>query len=735
MLSFHQHRMMNTCRSLPTILLAVSVLISSSSANAQFVEEIVVTAQKRNESLQDVPVAVTALSAEMVDQARITQVDHLVHMVPSLSVQKGYSNRSSAFSIRGIGTQAFSSAVEPSVSMVVDGVVMGRSGQAFSELPDVERIEVLRGPQGTLFGKNASAGLVHIITKPVAQSVEGAMTVTAATDDQYRIASTFSMPVSPSSGFRFTFYGRDQAAYINNIYERGDKLNGVKDTGARIKWRWSPSEVFNAVLRSDYADQRSNCCAPVLSRTERANFTEGVLPLQASRGNTQANVNGLHVADSRSFGHALDLNWQFDQHAIVSISAYREYGIVEGQDIDFLPTDIIHISLGDTQQRQWSQELRWASDYSGPINLILGVYYFEQELHRMYTRGALGTTSATIDARVRTRNQAGFSDFDIALSEALNISVGLRYTHETLRFEASRGAFAFQGLGVLENLQGETNDNDWSGKVALEWLGRRDGLWYLSWAQGYKGKAFNVQFDLTPETAEPLEPETGYAWELGHKGSFFENRVMLNLALFYTDYKDLQVQVQDPDSLTFSLVNAGKVSTRGLELDLIAYPMAQLQIIAGATWMNARIDQLLGALCSSGQVHRGECEEGVLDLSGKPLPFAPRVKFSVSAVYDLPLEVIPYDLLVGLLYRRQSQVELALDNDEQKQQSSYGLLDASITLRSHSEKLECLLFVKNITDRKYATTILDSPLDANGYVQFLSVDYERSLGVEFKYQW
>ena len=204
---------------------------------ALVLEEVIVTATKREASLQDVAVAVTALDADSIQDAQLQTAEDLTFLVPSLNLQKGSNPGNTSFSIRGIGTQSSSSAIEPSVSTMLDGVVMGRSGQAFMQLLDVQRVEVLRGPQGTLFGKNSTGGVVHIITQNPSEEHSGELMAALVNDEEYRAGLTLSGPISDTLGYRFSATGMDVADYIDNAFD-GGQLNGVDEWSARAKLRW-----------------------------------------------------------------------------------------------------------------------------------------------------------------------------------------------------------------------------------------------------------------------------------------------------------------------------------------------------------------------------------------------------------------------------------------------------------------------------------------------------------------
>ena len=244
-------------------VLALSVLAQEQESEG-LLEEIVVTAQKTTQSLQEVPISVSVLNEEAIDNAFASNnLESLTTLVPSVSFRKGSTNANSAITVRGIGTISFSDAAEPSVATVVDGVVLGRSGQAFGDLYDIERLEVLRGPQGTLFGKNASAGVVNIITKaPNTEEVDGSISVSAFEDSEYQIRGRISGPINDNLAASLTVSKSDFAGFIRNEFN-GQDVNGYDRWGARAQFLWQPNDNLNATLTLEHSESDDDCCADV----------------------------------------------------------------------------------------------------------------------------------------------------------------------------------------------------------------------------------------------------------------------------------------------------------------------------------------------------------------------------------------------------------------------------------------------------------------------------------------
>ena len=735
---------------------------------APALEEVLVTATKRESSLQDVSVAVTALSAQDIENAQITSSEQLTFLVPSLNLQKGFNPRQTSFSIRGIGTQSFSSAVEPSVSTMVDGVVMGRSGQAFMQLLDVERVEVLRGPQGTLFGKNSTAGVVHVITRDPTDTAEGEIMTGVLNGGEYRAGGTVSGPINDELGFRLSANGKWQENFTRNFYDNSD-LNGNDEWSARGKLRWLPTETLELKWTSDYSDRSCDCtAAPVRSlepyggnEAEVESILALLAPAVPSDKNKDVNINKQPSSDGKSWGHSLEANLGIGEYTVTSITAYREFEVNGFQDVDSQPIDAFGFDqFGGSDQNQFTQELRLLSPVDNELSFVAGVFYFDQEVSRKFRRqfeispGNPG--EAVADFKVDTENWAAFGEATWAINDELMLILGARYTQDDLSFHFERTQSGF-GIGLpaaIARTPGDTDEDDLSGKIALQWDFSDVGMTYASYTQGYKGPAFDVAFGTDPQNLERVEPETSDAWELGLKSTLWDNRLRLNAALFYARYKDFQSQAfidsdgtpdcpddnpgcdPDDDPGSFVLINAGRVTTAGLELDFLAQVTDSLRVSGGAAYINAEIDDYDGGPCSGGQEFRNECPDGVQDLSGGNLPYSPDWKLNVAANYTFFLDS-GFDIeLIGAV-RAQDDVLYSITQDKNTIEDGYTIFDASLIIKDHDNRWRATLFVQNLTDKFYALAIQSSNpnLLPNGYTHIYSRQAERTYGVELRYRW
>ena len=758
-----------------TLTCATALLLLASGAHAQrsssglVLEEIIVTATKREQNLQDVPVAVTALSEANIREAQIHSSEQLTFLVPSLTFQRGSDANESSFNIRGIGTQSFSIGTEPSVSTMLDGVVMGRSGQAFMDLMDIQRVEVLRGPQGTLFGKNSTGGVVHIITRQPTEEPSGEVMTSLQNNEEYRAGFTLSGPVTEDLGYRLTASGTYVDDFTKNYFD-GDDYNGSQRWTVRGKLRWTPTENLAFNFASDYSDSECDCTvAPMRSlepwdgnEAEVQEILDLISPVVPSDDNTKVNINSVPNSQSSQWGTALEVNWDVGDYALTSISAARGYDIDgnSNDDYDGQPITVIGLDqIGDTSQDQYTQELRIASPDDDYFNYVAGMYYFDQSVEETYERslasGGNFISSGVATFKADTTNWAAFGEAVWAFHDSWRLIFGGRYTVDDVSFKYRRTR---EGLPVgtpdpVAPSKGSTNENDFSGKLALQWDFNDAGMTYLSYAQGYKGPAFDLTFESDPETQERVEPETSDSWELGLKSTWFDGRAVLNAALFYSEYDNFQAEgffdsdglpdcpddnptcAPEDDPGAFILINAGKVTTQGLELDFQAQVTESLRVTGGVAYIDAQIDEYLQGPCSNGQTFRGDCDLSQ-DLSGGDLPYTPKWKGNVTASYTWA-RASTFDVVFIGSVRAQDEVQYSLSQDEGTIGDAYTILDASVVFQDHSEHWQATVYAKNLTDEFYVENIrsMNGVFIPNAYQHTYSNMAERHYGVEMRYRW
>lgn len=742
----------------------------SAPAIAQ-VEEIVVTAQKVEENVQDVPIAITAVSGDALTAAGTTSLENLGQLVPSVTFRKGTTNANSAVVLRGVGTISFSIAAEPSVSTVVDGVVLSRSGQAFADLVEIERLEVLRGPQGTLFGKNASAGLINVVSKGGTDTLEGEFTVEGYESGEYKGRGTISGPIAQDLTFRANaFYGTYKGNITNVFGGQREKINGYEHIGFRglLDFDNGPARIK---IIADYYEADDDCCGEVTGVSRGAVLNAELnLPLGVSQGENQRFVNHNLVTQSNDRQYGITVNADFDvftDHTFSAIYGYRNWNNEELREGDFLPRPIVGTpqlhDRGFVETDQSSLELRLASDQSKAFKYQVGGFYWKSENTQDFTRDVITCTTSTspVDPRTGARpcnlsdtvntlfptatsrslvdieNYALFGQATYDFTDWIGLTVGLRWTHDSIDYAHRRapgvnrtngvpttgagisgapagGTIASGGNGTVLSTGSSSNSN-FSGKAVLTVKPTDDVMLYGSYTRGYKGPAFNVFFNHTaPTNSVPIDEETSDSFELGVKSRFADNRIQLNATAFQVTYDGFQANnfVLLNGAVVTNLTNAGSVRSTGFELDLLANPVDGLDLFANVAYADAKVRKFNPNPLTNAPDAR----------NGTKLPLAPAWSWNIGAAYETPFTAFgsEYKVYVRTAYNHVgSQFS---DLGESGPIDSYGLWNASVGYSDADDNVRLTFMMRNITDESYvllntsAGQRLHIPRDADRYM-------------------
>lgn len=755
-------------------------LLASTPAVAQEAEEtegaginvIVVTAQKVAENVQDVPISITAVTSERLEQTGTTSLEGLTRLVPSVTFRKGTTSANSAIVMRGVGTITFSIAAEPSVSTVVDGVVLSRSGQAFMDLVDADRLEVLRGPQGTLFGKNASAGLVNIVSKGGTDELEGQVRAEYYEGNEFRLRGSLSGPLGGDLSGRVTgFYGTYDGNIKNVFGGTTDDINGYEHYGARGLIDYDGA---GARLRfiADYFKADDDCCADVTTVSRGATLdAELGLPGGVAQGVDQRYVNHNLVTRTEDEQWSLTASGDFDvfeSHTFSVVTGYRNWQNREIREGDFLPRAIVGTAQlhddGVVETEQYSIEARLASDQSQPFFYQVGAFYWKSDNSQVFTREVISCASstspvdpvsgarpcnladtvntifptATSNSVVDSENIALFGQATYRFSDMFAFTGGLRYTWDNLDFVHTRapGINAATGLpatgpGVSGNPAGGTiasggngtntstgssSNGNLSGKAVLQFTPTDDVMLYGSYTRGYKGPAFNVFFNHTaPTNAVPIDEETSDAYEIGLKSQFADNRVQFNISAFTVEYDGFQANnfVLLNGATVTNLTNAGTVKSEGFEADLLAVPVDGLTLRASAAYADAKVKRFNPNPLTNAPDAR----------DGTQLPLAPKFVYTLGAGYETDLGALK--LYLDTDFRHVSKQ--FSDLGEQGLIDPYGLWNASIGISDPDDKYRLTFVVRNITDESYALLNV-----SNGQRLQIPRDADRYAGVTLR---
>ena len=752
-----------------------AVLTAPNAAMAQegFLEEIIVTAQKREQSVQDVPIAVSVLDAGKIESAHAVGLEGLQALIPSVSFRKGNTNRNSAVVIRGIGTISFSTAAEPSVSTVVDGVVLGRSGQAFTDLYDLERLEVLRGPQGTLFGKNASAGVVNLTTKRPTEEFSGSVDLSIFEDDETRLKGSVSGALSDNVRASLTAFKGDFDGYINNTFN-GDTIQGYDRTGFRGQLVWDVSDDVEVLFIAEDYSAEDDCCADL------SLLPSGRDPSSPANPNSLGVVNGVADLDfdQRSVDHDLttrtiDDSTSFSAQVtaglgdltLTSITAYREWDNTEIREGDFtsnagdvaLPVNFSSVffqlhDIGIQSWEQFSQEVRIASADDQALTWQAGLFYWKLESDRSFRRDAScqvhpvnapileanpGLTCLANDIVAATavfdtefENLSVFGEGSYAINESIDLLFGLRYTDDEVSFNHRRindDPFGRRGVGVRgvgnnSDFTGSTDETDTSGKLGVSWAVNDTGLLYATYSQGYKGPAFNVFYNQARANTQPISSESSEQIELGYK--LTTGNLFANFAIFSTDIEDLQANNIDTSlgTATTTLTNAGDISTEGIEIDVIWQPTQNFQLSGGLASITAEIDKFN---CPVG-TPLAQCT----DRSGLDVPFSPDLKYTLSANYVMNLGSSDLIFDASFVHTDEQVAGLPSNNGTTAPQAllpEYDIVNASVAWSFSEDKYRVTLIGKNLGDESYVTTY-----SGDGFRYQIPRDAERYFGVSLR---
>ncbi|WP_312166045.1 TonB-dependent receptor [Phenylobacterium sp.] len=749
-------------------LCALASAASAQAADTTEVEEVLVTAQKRTERLIDVPVAVSAVSGDTLAAKNINDTASLVRTVPSLTFQQA-GTANSSFRIRGIGTSLFGQGVEPSVSFVVDGVVLARPAQSLTDFADLERIEVLRGPQGTLFGKNATAGVVQMITARPRHEFGGSADLTIASHEEYRVKGSVTGPITDNLAGRISAYYNDIGGYITNVRTGADE-GGYESFGVRGKLEWDPSDELNLLLTADYRMFVGTVGRPILVSTPNPTLAQLIGPVVASPGNRSIVSDVETLSKTNQAMVSLEANYDLGWGTLTALSAYQQYNEHGQIDVDglYTPQPIylgpqpsntnsrFSINDGPIDIGNFSQEIRVANNPGQRLTYVAGLYYSNVLIHRDFKRAidtcagtglVLGQPCATYvtrsgyhSAKLKSEHISAFGQAEFELVENLKLIAGGRLQREEVTVRGNRPGLPLKP-GDL-NLQGPTgtwsvgsrthDDTALTGKVGLQYRFSPDLQTYATYSRGYKGLGLSTELTDDFVNGPPVMPEHVDAYEAGLKGRLPEARLNFSLAVFYAKYTDLQIQANRSDPTTgviqYVQTNAGSSTTKGVELEGDWRPSENFSITGSVTYTKASIDVdglncplqfQLNAPVLTGDFPTNACYRarlpnaaGVLvtsnpvqDIRGGSLPSTPEWRLSLSPRYEREIGATDWSGFVQVDVNYQSEQQFAVEQDPLLVQDAYTLVNLTIGARNLANGLSVSLFARNLFDENYFTNM------------------------------
>lgn len=736
--------------------LALAGYATSAVAEDRVLEEVVVTAQKREQNLGDVPVAVTALAAETIEASNIVSMMDVTRASASLTHGQGPTPNANVFRMRGIGTSVVSVGIESSVSVVIDEVPQAQPGQALSSLFDIEQIEVLRGPQTTLFGKNASAGLLNVVTKAPTEEFESFIDTTLTDDNEFKVSGVVSGPLTQALGFRVAAYHRDYDGWAQNLFT-GEDINGSEERGVRGKLAWQPIDTLDVLLVSHHYTSDDNCCSFAFRELDPKAKWSGIAPvaqinprslINQSDKNTDPEIDVEPRSEADNSGTSLKVSWAIGDVKLTSISSYNNWENEVLADIDFSPVPVLSlnplipltggvVSGYRIDNDFFTQELRLSSSKGDGIDYLVGLYYGDSETDQ---RGARNFTPVEYATNVGNKTKAVFGELSWSVGEDTRLTLGGRYNHEEI-------AVDYADKAKKKMYQARESEGVWLGKLALQHSLNDDTMLYASAATGYKGQGYDVSTSFDQRAADnPIRSEDSRAFEVGLKSSLFDQRLQLDVVGFYAQYDDYQAQNMEwiDGDIFLVATNVGELETKGIEVDANFLVGRGLVFSSSVAWIDATVKDYSDADCYPNQsVAQGCVPVGpgsplrAQDLAGKPLNNSPDWKVTVGAQYFRPFESMPYDGFVNVNYRWQDEITYDLEQNPNSVQQSYGTVNISAGIRERSlGKYQVSLFINNLFDQDYAAAIIDQTGLYGGETAILHLvprDAHRYAGLRMKY--
>ena len=709
--------------------------------------EIIVTAQKRSERLSDVPASISVVGGEELRQGHITNASDLVQLVPNLQANGGIGANQPIYSIRGVSMNDYSLNQSAPIATYYDEVYKGNVALLGLVYYDLDRVEVLRGPQGTLYGKNATGGAINLIAQAPKFDTEGYFNVTGGNYDRFEAQGAFQTPISDTLAARVAFTVARADGWFKDILPGQPNQNQTRYWGGRMTLLWEPGDKFSATLRLSTSDE-DPIHSGVYAQPGANGIGAGVYSLYHSLdpvsnpnvdyfppagASKRSDASGYVNRDqNRTYSAALTSKYEVsDALELTSITSYDRGLLAFQEDADGSPLRVYEFGAYD-RARQFTQDLRLSSKGSAPFQFLVGGFYSNEATFDVADQGLYLDVDANLDGKLdhndclaafpigctiqnsfnqKKASSAVYSDGSYKLTDELTLRGGGRFTHDTASLsDFGSRAYGTDGVLVMNLIPGSETDlnattgrdfttNNVSGKAGIDFKPNTDTLLYAVVSRGYRGGSFNGQAFFSPEELTITKPEIVTAYEGGTKSTLFNHRLQVNVAGFYYNYENQQFIDVDPKTAAQPLVNLPKSRILGAEIEILAKPVNNVKISGGAGYLDTKI--LEGTL--SGQSVRGNSIVNAPPFSGRAA-----IDWDVASgswgMFSVQLD----GSYTGKQY-------FDLQNRPTTTQGAYALANARLSWRSASDRFGVDLWMRNITDTFYTTYKIDV-LSAFGFV-------------------
>lgn len=705
--------------------------------NSLALEEVIVTAQKRDESLIEVPISITNFGSESIEQTGVRQLKEIAEFVPNLTISSG-TDFTSSVAIRGVGANSRNIGFDTRVGVYLDGVYLGQSPALNQELLDLARIEVLRGPQGTLFGKNTVAGAINLVSEKPSDELSGSVGFEVGNYGSRQVSASVNIPLSDNLLSKFAVNKQERDGLVKNLFT-GNDINEQDATAYRAQFQYSAADNVEIALSFDSMS------------TDRFSYTGDAVTNTAGSALDRAAPKENEVSmtfDPREerevSGTALTIDWDAgNDFSVRSISAYRDTEIKYTNDTDYAAINLSQIQYRDSY-KQLSQELQLISPDDSAFKYIAGLYYYQQEgeserkgfSSRLSDRlfGTIASRPTTTDGTVDTESYAIFANGSYQLDERWKLGFGFRWSEETKDVDwmidgSGSGALRIATGSVIDSRK----DQHFSPTININYTVSDNINAYAKYSSGYKSGGFNLDFVNAGalQAGIDFDKETVASYEVGLKGTAFERRVSFALSVFQSIYDDYQVnQVIDlgGGGSSISIRNAAEVDTKGVEVEFTYLATEQFKLMGS-----------LGLLDGEFASYPGGGTAGA-DVSGNTLPGVSDVSVSIGVQYFVPVPAFSAELLFRMDYSYRDDYYNDANNVKTQTLASgdsvqfgwveaYDLVNGRIALEDEGGKWSIALWGRNLTNENY---LIGTNRDFFGTLVHFS-GTPRTYGMEVKY--
>jgi iron complex outermembrane receptor protein len=713
-----------------------------SAADREGLAEVIVSARKRSERLQDVPISLTAIGGAAFNDAQHHDILSLNELAPSVNFVISTPHTAS-FAVRGIGSSPANDGLESSTAVFFDGVYLGRPGMAVFDLIDIDNIQVLRGPQGTLFGKNTTAGAVVITTAPPSFTFHAALQATGGNYDYQQYQGFVTGPLTDNLAGRFTFYRTSRDGWIHQL-SIGGLTDSIDRYGFRGQLLFRPNDAFDLRLIAGFDKEDDSNTVDVLTGPgatpaalqKKLGLVNGLLAFSPDGESTEQNLPSTNVVQQISV--SAEANWRLDDGlTLTSISAYRKWNWDASSDIDLSSASILRGGYV-LRDQQVSQELRVATPSGKTVEGVAGGYFFyhRPDVDQITYYGAdapvylSGTTPAfaalvpyantrwDVFANPTTYSYALFGQLNWHVTDPWVVTAGLRGTEESKSETVSRPIPVTTATGqpvpalasvVYPPAEVGTHDFSPSALLSTSYRLAPEINAYALASRGAKAGGVNSVLPAAGFGVDSLKvkPETATSFELGLKTEFLERRLRINGDIFYTRFEDYQAAYLSPtpgrtSAFSTILTNAGTAKTRGFEVEVTAIPLAGLRLNMFGDLNDATYASYRNAPCPNEAVGHATC-----NLAGRPVAGAPKWSAGVNGEYSRDLTA-DFTGFIGAEYKWKSAYYSYLDDSSFSVIPAHGLVNARCGLRTSDGRWTVTLWAKNLSDGRYPANISNS---------------------------